>query len=140
MRSLLGPLGVVDRPHGRGDQNAFLPTAILFLIFSLPAFLFVPDPAVRAPRPVRLGVVYRNVIATLRGIGDYAGVGIFILATVLYTDAANTAIANTALYGQQVFRMESAETTSLLLFSTVFAIVGSLGFGFASDRVGPRRR
>jgi UMF1 family MFS transporter len=139
MRSLLGPLGGWIDPTEGANQNAFLPTAILFLLFSLPAFFFVPDPAVRTPRPVRLGVAYRNVVATLRGIGDYAGVGIFILATVLYTDAANTAIANTALYGQQVFGMESAETTSLLLFSTVFAIVGSVGFGFASDRVGPKK-
>jgi UMF1 family MFS transporter len=54
-------------------------------------------------------------------------------------DAANTAIANTALYGQQVFGMESAQTTNLLLFSTVFAIVGSVGFGFASDRAGPKK-
>ena len=138
MRSLFGPLGGWIDPTEGSNQNAFLPTAFLFLLFSLPAFLFVPDPAVRAPRPVRLGAAYREVIATLRGIGDYAGVGIFILATVLYMDAANTAIANTALYGQQVFGMESAQTTNLLLFSTVFAIVGSLGFGFASDRAGPK--
>ena len=88
---------------------------------------------------MRLGIAYREVITTLRGIGGYAGVGIFILATVLYMDAANTAIANMALYGQQVFGMESAETTNLLLFSTVFAIVGSVGFGFASDRAGPKK-
>jgi UMF1 family MFS transporter len=139
MRSLLGPLGGWIDPTEGSNQNAFLPTAFLFLLFSLPAFLFVPDPAVRAPRPVRLGAAYREVIATLRGIGDYAGVGIFILATVLYMDAANTAIANTALYGQQVFGMESTQTTNLLLFSTGFAIVGSVGFGFVSDRAGPKR-
>jgi UMF1 family MFS transporter len=139
MRSLLGPLGGWIDPTEGANQNAFLPTAFLFLLCSLPTFFFVPDPAVRAPRPVRLGAAYREVIATLRGIGGYAGVGVFILATVLYMDAANTAIANTALYGQQVFGMESAQTTNLLLFSTVFAIVGSVGFGFASDRAGPKK-
>src|ERR671917_1164118 len=138
VRSVLGPFGGWAEIGGEQNQNAFLPTAFLYLLFSLPAFFFVPDPAVRAPRPVRLGAAYREVIATLRGIGDYAGVGIFILATVLYMDAANTAIANTALYGQQVFGMESTQTTNLLLFSTVFAIVGSVGFGFASDRAGPK--
>jgi UMF1 family MFS transporter len=63
----------------------------------------------------------------------------FILATVLYMDAANTAIANMALYGREVFGMESAEITNLLLFSTVFAIVGSVGFGFATDWAGPKK-
>jgi UMF1 family MFS transporter len=138
-RSLFGPFGGWINITGEPNQNAFLPTAILYLVFSLPAFFFVPDPAVRAPRPVGLGRTYRSVVATLRSLGAYAGVGTFILATVLYMDAANTAIANMALYGREVFRMESAQITNLLLFSTVFAIVGSVGSGFATDRVGPKK-
>jgi len=139
VRSLLGYLGSWINITSEPNQNAFLPTAILYLVFSLPAFFFVPDPAVRTPRPVRLRRTYRSVIATLSTLGAYAGVGTFILATVLYMDAANTAIANMALYGREVFRMESAQITNLLLFSTVFAIVGSVGSGFATDRVGPKK-
>jgi UMF1 family MFS transporter len=139
VRSLLGPLGSWINIANEPNQNAFLPTAILYLVFSLPAFFFVPDPAVRSPRPVRLGQTYRGVVATLKDLGAYGGVGMFILATVLYMDAANTAIANMALYGREVFGMESAEITNLLLFSTVFAIVGSVGFGFATDRAGPKK-
>jgi UMF1 family MFS transporter len=44
-----------------------------------------------------------------------------------------------ALYGRQVFGMEQAQIQNLLLFSTVFAGMGSVGFGFASDRVGPKK-
>ena len=126
---------------GEENQNAFLPTAVLYLLFSLPAFFLVPDPEVRAPRPVALGAAYRDVVRTvknLRGSG-YAGVGTFILATVLYMDAANTAVANMALYGREVFGMGSAEVRNLLLFSTVFAVVGSALSGLASDRVGPKK-
>jgi UMF1 family MFS transporter len=139
MRSLLGPLGGWINTADEPSSNAFLPTAILFLIFSLPTFFFVPDPSVRAPRLVRLGPAYRDVVATIRNLGAYAGVGMFILATVLYMDAANTAVANMALYGREVFRMEGTEITNLLLFSTIFAIVGSVGFGFATDRAGPKK-
>src|ERR671916_292184 len=60
-------------------------------------------------------------------------------ATVLYTDAANTAIANMALYGRVVFEMDGTQVRNLLLFSTVFAVVGSAVFGLLTDRVGPRR-
>ena len=35
--------------------------------------------------------------------------------------------------------MEQAQITNLLLFSTIFAGVGSLGFGYVSDRVGPKK-
>jgi MFS transporter, UMF1 family len=138
-RSLLGPLGGWISTSGEPNSNAFLPTAVLYLLFSLPAFLFVPDKAVREPRPVRLKIAYKGIFTTARDMRAYAGLGTFMVATVLYTDAANTAIANMALYGRQVFGMEQAQTQNLLLFSAVFAGVGSVVFGFASDRYGPKK-
>jgi UMF1 family MFS transporter len=84
-------------------------------------------------------VAYRDVISTVKNIRGYTGVGTFILATILYMDAANTAVSNMALYGQRVFGMESAQIRNLLLFSTVFAVVGSTAAGFATDRVGPKK-
>src|ERR687893_1378698 len=139
LRPMLGPLGGWIETGPEANSNAFLPTALLYLAFSLPAFFLVPDPAVRARRPVSLGAAYGDVYRTLGNLGGYAGVGTFILATVLYTDAANTAIANMALYGRVVFGMDTGQVTSLLLFSTVFAVVGSVVFGSLCDRVGPER-
>jgi MFS transporter, UMF1 family len=140
VRSILGPLGGWMETGGEQNSNAFLPTALLYLLFSLPAFFLVPDPAVRPPRPVALGSAYRDVISTLRNLRTgYAGVGTFILATILYMDAANTAVSNMALYGREVFEMDSTEVRNLLLFSTVFAVVGSTASGFATDTVGPKK-
>jgi len=84
-------------------------------------------------------VAYRDVVRTVKNLRAYAGVGTFILSTVLYTDAANTAIANMALYGRVVFEMNGTQVRNLLLFSTVFAVVGSAVFGLLTDRVGPKR-
>ncbi len=139
IRSFLGPLGGWIETGDEPYSNAFLPTAVLYLVFSLPAFFLVPDPAVRARRPVGLGAAYRDVARTVRNLRGYAGVGTFILATVLYTDAANTAVANMALYGRVVFDMDGTQVRNLLLFSTVFAVVGSLIFGFLTDRIGPKK-
>src|SRR5215207_953648 len=136
---LLGPLGGW---LGTGDEvysNAFVPTAFIYLVFSLPAFFFVPVPAVRARRPFVRCATHRDVVRTVKNLRAYAGVGTFILATVLYTDAANTAIANMALYGRVVFEMDGTQVRNLLLFSTVFAVVGSAGFGLLTDRVGPKK-
>lgn len=135
----LGPLGGWMEVGGEPNSNVFLPTAILYLVFSLPAFFFVPDRAVRAPRSVSLGAAYRDVISTLKNIRGYGGIGTFIIATILYTDAANTVVANMALYGREVFGLDSAGVRNLLLFSTIFAIVGSAASGFATDRIGPKR-
>jgi len=140
VRSILGPFGGWMETGGEQNSNAFLPTALLYLLFSLPAFFLVPDPAVRPPRPVTLGTAYRDVISTLRNLRiGYAGVGTFILATILYMDAANTAVSNMALYGREVFKMDSTEVRNLLLFSTVFAVVGSTASGLATDTVGPKK-
>ena len=139
VRSFLGPLGGWIEVGEQRNSNAFLPTAILYLLFSLPAFFFVPDPAVRTPRRVSPAAVYRDVFATIRNIRGYTGVGTFIIATALYTDAANTAVANMALYGNQVFGMTTGEIQNLLLLSAVFAAAGSVGFGSVSDRAGPKK-
>ena len=139
VRSLLGPLGGWMDTGDEASSNAFLPTAVLFLLFSLPTFFFVPDRAVRPPRPVSPVATYRDVFSTAKNLRTYAGLGTFIAATVLYTDAANTAVTNMSLYGREVFGMEQAEIQNLLLFSTVFAVVGSLGFGYASDKAGPKK-
>jgi UMF1 family MFS transporter len=138
-RSLLGPLGWWIDTGAERNSNAFIPTAILYLLFSLPAFFLIPDRAVREPRPVGLVSTYRGVFRTVRNIRDYAGLGTFIVATLLYTDAANTAVANMALYGEEVFEMDGTQIRNLLFVSTVFAGLGSLGFGFATDRLGPKR-
>jgi MFS transporter, UMF1 family len=137
--SLLGPLGGWIQVGGEHNSNAFVPTAFLYLIFSLPAFFFVPDRQVRAPQPLRIGATFRDVVSTLRNIRAYAGLGAFILATLLYMDAANTTVTNMSFYGREVFEMDQTEIRNLLLFSTVFAAVGSVGFGYASDRAGPKR-
>ncbi len=139
VRALLGPFGGWIQTSGAVNSNAFVPTAVLYLLFSLPAFLFVPDRRIRPPQPVSLRATYRSVLVTVRNIRQYAGLGTFILATILYTDASNTAVANMALYGREVFGMEQGEIRNLLLFSTVFAVVGATAFGFVTDRLGPKR-
>ena len=139
VKSLLGPLGGWMDTGDQRNSNTFLPTAILYLVFSLPAFFLVPDRAVREPRPVSPITVYRDVYTTIKNLRRYTGVGAFIIATALYSDAANTAVANMALYGANVFDMDGAQLRNLLLFSTAFAAVGSVGFGFVTDRAGPKK-
>ncbi|HKH78035.1 MAG TPA: hypothetical protein VKA51_13845, partial [Rubrobacteraceae bacterium] len=49
IKAWLGPLGGWLGTGEGQNSNAFLPTAVLYLLFSLPAFLFVPDRAVAQP-------------------------------------------------------------------------------------------
>ncbi len=139
IRAALGPLGAWIEAGATHSSNAFLPTAVLYLLFSLPSFFLIPDRRVCAPRPFSVRAAYRDVISTVGNIRLYAGMGAFILATLLYMDAASTTIANMSLYGTVVFGMDEIGIAALILVSTTFAVAGSVGFGYISDRAGPKR-
>ncbi|MBV9453750.1 MAG: MFS transporter [Rubrobacter sp.] len=139
IQSLLGTLGGWIRTTSALNSNAFLPTAALYLLFSLPSFFFVSDQRIHAPLPLSLEAIYRGVHSTISNARTYPGLGPFLLSTILYTDAASTTVVNMSLYGREVFAMEQSEIRNLLLFSTVFAAVGATGFGFITDHLGPKR-
>lgn len=139
IRQVMGSMGAWIQPGAEHSSNAFLPTAILYVLFSLPTYFLVPDRPVRASRPFRVRAAYRDVLSTVGNIRLYAGMGSFILATLLYMDAASTTIANMSFYGREVFGMEQTGISALILFSTAFAAAGCVGFGYVSDRAGPKR-
>ena len=139
IQSLLGTLGGWIRTTSALNSNAFLPTAALYLLFSLPSFFFVSDQRIHAPLPLSLEAIYRGVHSTISNARTYPGLGPFLLSMILYTDAASTTVVNMSLYGREVFAMEQSEIRNLLLFSTVFAAVGATGFGFITDHLGPKR-
>ncbi len=72
-RNLLGPFSGWTDTSEEPNSNAFLPTAVLYLLFSLPAFLFVTDKSVREPSPVRLATAYKGLITAIDDMRAYAG-------------------------------------------------------------------
>jgi UMF1 family MFS transporter len=128
---------------GEGDarQGAFIPTAILFLVFALPIFWFVRDSGPRGPRPTRgdIRLAFTQLKRTYDHAGQYPGLRRFILSRFLYADAMNTIIVSMSIYAERAIGLDDAGITLLLVFSTVFAVLGGLGGGFIVERFGPRR-
>ena len=140
IRQVFGPLGVwVKTSSAAVDSNTFLPTAIFFLIFALPAFFFVRDVPVRAPQPAKLGEAYRGILATLKGIGAYAGLGAYMVVTLLYMEANFVAIPNMTLFAQGVFKMGNQTISNLIILSLPFSVLAAFGAGYVSDKVGPKK-
>jgi MFS transporter, UMF1 family len=140
IRQVFGPLGGwVNTAAAQADSNTFLPTAIFFLIFAVPAFFFVRDVPLRAPQPARLGEAYRSIFATLRGIGAYAGLGAYMVVTLLVMEANFAAIPNMTLFAQGVFGMEDQQISNLIIFSLPFSVLAAFGAGYVSDKVGPKK-
>jgi len=125
-----------------GRQAAFLPTAVLFLVFAAPCFIFVRESKGSEGRGGDRGALrraWRQLKETVRDLSSYPGMVRFLLARFLYTDAINTVILFMSVFAVAVGGLNSREVTRLLALSTVFAVLGAVGQGFLVDRLGPKR-
>jgi UMF1 family MFS transporter len=121
-----------------GRVSAFVPTAILFLLFSLPLFFFCRDRHPRAGR-VEWRQAFANVAHTLRDARDHKGALPFILASFLYQDAIGTIVSFMALYAVKAMGFAKGAETTLFLVLTIPAIFGSYIAGRLVDRFGAKR-
>ena len=125
-----------------GRQASFLPTAVLFLLFSLPFFLFCRDHFVRpsGERPrVRFRDLARELATAFREAGRHPGLRRFVVASYFYQDGLGTAISFMALYAVMVLGLPAGGEIRIFVTLTVPAILGAYLAGRACDRFGPRR-
>lgn len=121
-----------------GRVSTFVPTALLFFLFSLPLFFLCRDRYPRAGR-VEWRQAFANVAHTLRAARDHKGALPFILASFLYQDAIGTIVSFMALYAVKAMGFAKGAETTLFLVLTIPAIFGSYIAGRLVDRFGARR-
>lgn len=146
---LIGPLpegfvrdlrALVPFTEHAGRVSTFVPTAILFFLFSLPLILFCRDHFPRAQRTaVKWREAFRDVGRTLRDARRYPGVMSFIIASFLYQDAIGTIVSFMALYAVKAMGFAKGSETTLFLVLTIPAIFGSYIAGRLVDRIGAKR-
>jgi UMF1 family MFS transporter len=125
--------------HG-GRVSTFVPTAVLFLIFSLPLIVFSRDHnAGRGKKRIQWREAFRDVRQTLKEARKYPGTMRFILTSFLYQDAMGTIIANMALYAIFAMGFHKGSEATLFVILTIPAVFGSYGIGRLVDRFGPKR-
>ncbi|MCA1029818.1 MFS transporter [Bacillus timonensis] len=123
-----------------GFHEAFIPTGLLFLLFSIPLFLFVKDgesKVVTEKKSFFSG--YREILITFKEMKLYKGVFMFMLAYFFINDATATAIAMMAVYAKTIIGFTTGQFILLYLVSTISSIIGSFVFGFITRRVGAKR-
>jgi UMF1 family MFS transporter len=125
--------------HG-GRVSTFVPTALLFLLFSLPLFFFCHDhnPRRNAGR-IDWKAAFRGVMQTLRDSKRYQGALIFLIASVLYQDAIGTIVQYMALYSVKAMGFKEGGEVTLFIVLTIPAVIGSFFIGKLVDRIGPKR-
>jgi UMF1 family MFS transporter len=145
---LLGPLPasfmaglrtIVPFTAHAGRVSTFVPTALLFLLFSLPLFVFCRDRHVRVGAKVPLRAAFADVVHTVRDARHHPGALTFILASFLYQDAIGTIVSFMAIYAVKAMGFAGGSETTLFLVLTIPAIFGSYAAGRLVDRYGARR-
>ena len=123
-----------------GRVSTFVPTAMLFLLFALPLFLFCHD---HHPRRERASIAWRAAFAdvghTIQDAKQYPGALAFILASFLYQDAVGTIVSFMAIYAVKAMGFKQGSEITLFLVLTIPAIFGSYFIGRLVDRFGARR-
>jgi MFS transporter, UMF1 family len=140
-RTLLGlhPMFTLDAAT-RQDERLVGPfSALWYLIFVLPLFLFTPDRrGMRTPAPVKTGLTQ-----LLSGVKDlylnHRQVALFLLARMLYADGLGAVFAFGGIYAASVFGWGATE---LGLFGIILTVAGTIGAslgGLLDDRLGSKR-
>ncbi len=123
------------------NSNTFLVTAVLYGLLSLPCFLFVREKRYTVKQD-RTRVTFRGSMTqtwrTLQQARHYPGLFIFLVSNFFYSDALNTVIVSMGVYSTKVIGLSDGERNGFLAFSTIFAVVGSIAFGYLTDRLGPK--
>ncbi|MCY8936389.1 MFS transporter [Peribacillus frigoritolerans] len=120
------------------SHEAFIPTAILFLVFSLPLFFFLKESPKqqKAKEPFLSG--YKEIKSTFKEMRSYRSVFTFMIAYFFLNDAIATTIGMMAVYAKTVVGFSSSGFILLYLVSTVSSIGGSFLFGYITQSKGPR--
>ncbi len=125
-----------------GYVGIFRLSAALFLLFALPCFLFVKEPATqrkgRIDRQTILGAL-RQVKQTIAHARKFPGLMRFLIGRIFYTDPVNTVIVFMGIYVTNEVGFTATQAQIMLLVSIAAAVVGGLAWGVVVDRIGPRR-
>jgi len=143
----LGYLGTIVGLHlvrpfleSRGIQATFIPTAILFLLFATPAFIFLKDqPHPRIPRvQLQVNSIFARLVKNISQIRQNKPLSKFLVSAFLCLNAVNTIIIFMAVYAKHVIGFNVTEIIYFMSISSVFAILGSYTFGYIVDHLGSR--
>jgi len=122
-----------------GIQLVFIITALLFFGFSLFTFAFVKEPSkIRITKP-HFKEALKRVLFTIKNTKKFKSVWLFLLASFLYTDGANTAIIFLFLFGRDQIGLSLVQFLPIYAIMAVASAIGAVCFGKITDKLGHKK-
>lgn len=107
-----------------------------FLLFSVPAFVFLKDDWI--PGGVSVRRAFSDLAVTARHLRRYRQVVMFLLARLFYNDGLVTIFAFGGIYAVGTFGFTFTELVTFGIVINIGAGLGALAFGFLDDWIGGR--
>ncbi len=116
-------------------------TAVFFLVFSLPTFLFVREPRAMVASSFALksalSNAYHEFFSTFKKLRDFPDLARFLLSFFFFFGGLSIVISFAAIYAAQVVGITSGKwQTIFFLVINLSAAVGAVGFGYVQSRLG----
>lgn len=121
---------------------SFVCVAVWWVLFSIPLFRKVPEPARRLERDEDVGenpilIAARRLGETLRELRRHKDAALMLLAFLVYNDAVNTIVRMAVTFGDEV-GISQANLLGALLMVQFVGIPFAFAFGMVADRIGTK--
>ena len=122
---------------------SYIIAAGFFLFFSLPLFFVVPEHQYSKGKHDHYFIVgFQQAKKTFRSLfitREYPNIARFLIAFFIYNDGILTVIAFAAIFAEQILHMTDEDIIIFFAIVQTSAVLGSLIFGFITDKIGPRK-
>ena len=137
----LDPIVPLETHAHEGDRLIGPFSAIWYVIFVLPLFLFTPDRAYRNDTKRTRAVVREGLLElkrTIANVRGYANIVRFLVARMFYADGLGAIFAFGGVYAAGQFGWAATELGLFGIILTVTAGIGAAIGGFLDDKIGAR--
>ncbi|VAX24170.1 Uncharacterized MFS-type transporter, partial [hydrothermal vent metagenome] len=121
-------------------KETFPISALFFLIFAAPLFIFLKD----SRRSVKvktsfINIGFRRVKNTVLHLRNYKNLALFLLAFFFYIEGVNTTIFFSGNFAKSTLGFSFEQLALFFLIVQTTAIIGSIIFGVLSDSIGQKK-
>jgi UMF1 family MFS transporter len=134
----LSPLFGLDPVTGEGARATGPFSALWFVVFALPMFLFTPDSNHGGKAAETIGTGLARLADTARDLRSVPSLGRFLLANMVYTDGLVALFAFGGIYAAGVFGWSTIELGLFGIFLTITGSIGAYTGGRLDDRFGSK--
>lgn len=133
----LAPALVLDAASREGDRLVGPFSAVWYLLFMIPFFVFVPDNAAHK-RPEAKRSAPAELLDTIKLLPSNPDMMLFLIARMIYADGLSAIFAFGGIYGAAVFGWGALELGLFGIALTLTGVFGALIGGVLDDKAGPK--